>query len=183
MAGSSSFPDRMVSLGGLSLCASSDVSACAGTEILTTSSMDRRSPGRQRAADPVEWMRKLILSGNLRIQAFSNGKGVWVPKRLAMNVKRGVLGIQDDRPGMKPLLYKISEIERITKTAPLECPSPPPTELLAALHFKNDMMLCFLFESAEVCQLAITVINRLCGVPIRRQTSRVASSVVSSSAA
>lgn len=167
--GSASFPgpSRMISVDGLFADGAADL----------TSSL-----GAGRRPDPLEWMRKRILSGSLGVKAFSHSQGVWMPRKLAMNVTQGVLGIKDDRPGMRTFIYKISEIEHITKTAPLECSSPPPEELLAALHLRNGMMLCFLFESAEDCRLAIAVISRLCGFPIQRQSSLATSCGASSAA-
>lgn len=109
--------------------------------------------------------RRLILSGNLKIQVYSAKQRQWVPRMLAMNTEKGILGI---RGGEKTIHFNISDLQRINQSLPAELlANPPPMDRFASFNFKGPRpLMVFLFESGEVKDHSLTAVSQLCGVPI-----------------
>lgn len=115
--------------------------------------------------DRLKNARRLILSGNLKIQVYSAKQRQWVPRMLAMNTDKGILGI---RGGEKTIHFNIGDLQRINQSLPAELlANPPPMDRFASFNFKGPRpLMVFLFESGEVKDLSLAAVGQLCGVPI-----------------
>jgi hypothetical protein len=130
----------------------------------------------------VQKMMRRITSadGGLKVQVYNQDLQL-TPKRLAVNMQQGKIGIFDvveaEGAGYISATFDLPDLKCITQgisQSIMEHPPPPEvalgfrfsTESADAKNRSQDKFLCFVFDTPVNCRLAAEAFSQLCGVPV-----------------